>query len=435
MGFPKKDPMPLELQQEKESQASTTIIAYASNNGNEFEDEFGQIEDDDLMNPDEVCLRGENIIRGGNRIESGSRPKDNALSSINCTGPPDMRQMPRQQSMPAPRPPQGVGPLGQGNGQRLTSQPQRSTVAPIVNGPSRPLNNGNRGPPEVNQISRGQSVNNEAGGLSKTNPPMGSVARPVPTAESLQRNSRIQQHSPNTSTLNTNAPIQEKPQRPPQNQTFPLNQTIGHGVSHNYEPNQRPLQNQQQQQQQTVEQKSANGIRPAHEPPVGFFSARVAETLTSIDPNNNALVNNVLTSGNLPAFNPRAESGIRRTSGINHAVSGPIKRQSITGATGQQNGVSPGPATNQTPTKPNFVNPQADSNRKIGMPGAMGSPMANRGAYKPPGPALGKRGPETLSRPALGDVTNVQTETVMDGGDFKRPKVDETNPHIDSIGK
>jgi hypothetical protein len=159
-----------------------------------------------------------------------------------------------------------------------------------------------------------------------------------------------------------------------------------------------------------------------HEPAVGFYNARAAEILGQVDPSNNQL------PAAVPAFNPHADGGIRRTSGVNHSRSGPVSRQAIAGVTGQ-NGGHYRPGTNQTPSRPNFVNPQSDANRKIGMPGGMQSPLANRGAYKPPGPSLGKRDPEPLSRPPLANVSNIQAASQAQGHGFKRPRMEETNPH------
>lgn len=76
-----------------------------------------------------------------------------------------------------------------------------------------------------------------------------------------------------------------------------------------------------------------------------------------------------------------------------------------------------------TAGKANFVNPALDASRRIGMPGGMQSPLANRSAYKPPSM---KRGPPTdaiaAGRPPLADIGNVQQP---DGpGDAKKVKVE-----------
>jgi len=155
---------------------------------------------------------------------------------------------------------------------------------------------------------------------------------------------------------------------------------------------------------------------PGNDPPVGFITSRAAELLQK---------NDAALPPNVPAFNPHAESpSIRRTSGINHGTSAPINRQVVGGINGPPNGANAGnPAP--VPGRPDFINPQADANRRIGMPGAAQSPLANRGAYKPP-TAVGKRGPDAGPRPPLADVSNVQTDGGRDGVDAKKVKVADT---------
>ena len=128
------------------------------------------------------------------------------------------------------------------------------------------------------------------------------------------------------------------------------------------------------------------------------------------------------------AFNPHAESpSIRRTQGINPGKSAPVMRQNL--QTGQPNGngqpvqAPPGPphpinGANgaPAPNRSNFVNPSADPNRRIGMPGVGGGGM-NRAAYKPP---------TSLKRPALTDVSNLPQ---ADGGtDQKKQRVQSPAP-------
>lgn len=86
--------------------------------------------------------------------------------------------------------------------------------------------------------------------------------------------------------------------------------------------------------------------------------------------------------------------------------SAPVSRQAIVG------GLNQNPLSAVAFSRPNFINPHTDANRRIGMPGAVQSPLANRGAYKPPGPAAGiKRGPEIVARPPLADVSNKQADS------------------------
>ena len=194
------------------------------------------------------------------------------------------------------------------------------------------------------------------------------------------------------------------------------------------------------------------------EPSIGFINSRAAEVLTKSE-TPPGQVNSV------PVFNPHAESpSIRRTSGVNHAKSEPINRKVVVGSNGQVpgptppgalNGLSPGGAKMGPGPKPNkslpqgpvnFVNPQSDPSRQIGMP-SVSSPLANRGGYRPPvmkRPAPGNEvsgagnGP---GRMPLTDVSNVAAgiqapsngvEGVKGadpavgaevGGDAKRPKM------------
>ena len=129
--------------------------------------------------------------------------------------------------------------------------------------------------------------------------------------------------------------------------------------------------------------------------------------------------------GKILPFDPYAESpSIRRTAGVSAGKSAPIKRSDI--------GLPEAPPPAKVPAnlsaqnagplnRPNFVNPAADPNRRIGMPGGAQSPMGNRGAYKPPSikrPAP----PETPSRQPLTDVSNMQQN---DGpNDAKKPRLD-----------
>ena len=201
-----------------------------------------------------------------------------------------------------------------------------------------------------------------------------------------------------------------------------------------------------------------HGPPALHDPPVGFIPGRAAELLQRQD--------NLTGNRNVPAFNPHADSpSIRRTTGVEHGATRPIKRDEISKLrVGAQVGntvngpqldnapLGPGPpgAPSFRPAvgtgpPPNFINPQADAHRKIGMPGTMQSPLSNRGGYKPPGPAAGtKRGPDglpqqqqqhgQLSRPPLIDVSNVNMAPLVnvsgagagsgfDGLDAKRQRM------------
>lgn len=104
-----------------------------------------------------------------------------------------------------------------------------------------------------------------------------------------------------------------------------------------------------------------------HAAPVGFFTARAAETVQN---GSNAPLK-------APPFNPHLESpSIRKTAGVDHTKTKPIGRDSVPASPSLY---APRPPSN------NFVNPQIDKNRKVGMPiGAVASPLQNRNSYKPP---------------------------------------------------
>lgn len=162
----------------------------------------------------------------------------------------------------------------------------------------------------------------------------------------------------------------------------------------------------------------------------GFYSAKAAE---NIDDNNNVIP----TAGAAPRFNPHAESpSIRKTSGVNHNKSIPLKRDLT-------------PDTTLLTT--NIINPHSDQVRRVGAPGVNGQFSNVRGpstsAYRPPT----RRGPEppvghtsnaaepggvdrvlhAAKRIPLGDVSNAQhnvTAVTNDGADAKRQRLAESNP-------
>ncbi|MCJ1452636.1 DNA repair protein rad52 [Mycoblastus sanguinarius] len=142
-----------------------------------------------------------------------------------------------------------------------------------------------------------------------------------------------------------------------------------------------------------------------HDPPIGFFTARAAESLQ----------NNAGLPLKAPAFNPHLESpSIRKTAGVDHTKTKPVGREVV--------GAPPPPALPAIASRGNFVNPQSDKTRKVGMPVGAASPLQNRGSYKPP--QMKRPAESTGARSALGDVTvtsvNVPPEA---GGDVKRQRI------------
>ncbi|KAF2663961.1 hypothetical protein BT63DRAFT_430203 [Microthyrium microscopicum] len=147
----------------------------------------------------------------------------------------------------------------------------------------------------------------------------------------------------------------------------------------------------------------ANGTAQFNAPPVpvGFYSARVADVLND---------EKSPLSAQIKPFDPHTPGVMRRTTGVNHGKSGPIHRSAVAAGTTTATTTNPANAgpNNQAQARPNVVNPLADTARRIGVPGGAGSPLANRTSYKLPGPALGKRGPETVPRQVMGDVSNTR---------------------------
>lgn len=145
-----------------------------------------------------------------------------------------------------------------------------------------------------------------------------------------------------------------------------------------------------------------------HEPPVGFFTARAAESLQS----------GPVSAMKAPAFNPHLESpSIRKTAGVDHSKTKPVGRD-IVGA----------PLAPAVP-RASFTNAQSDKTRKVGMPMGAASPLQNRGSYKPP--QMKRPAESTGARSALGDVTNASVNVSADAaGDVKRQKIGMEAPAV-----
>lgn len=183
--------------------------------------------------------------------------------------------------------------------------------------------------------------------------------------------------------------------------------------------------------------------------PIGFFSARAVKQISGTKEDEALKLPNAPLS--TQAFNPRAESpSIRKTPGVDHSKTIPLGRlgqyiaplkknedpddkelhlemASVGAGKGGPVGAGLGAAVGQPQQGPassqrgNMVNPQFNQTRRIGAPMGPGSPLANRGQYRPP----------TIKRPALSDVS---TNGIVNanagaggggavGGDPKRQKV------------
>ena len=171
---------------------------------------------------------------------------------------------------------------------------------------------------------------------------------------------------------------------------------------------------------------------PSEDLSVGFTASRNAEILQKIEPE--AASNTPIPAIAVAPFNPHLDSpSIRRTSHISHNKSAPISRQAINAPPGPQP-ANPDQSVSRTT---NFINPQADPTRKIGMPATASlSPAPNRSAYKPPGMANpnsaaaananpnAKRAPEQMARVPLADVSNAHpNQGNLDERDVKRTRM------------
>ena len=169
---------------------------------------------------------------------------------------------------------------------------------------------------------------------------------------------------------------------------------------------------------------------PVEDMPVGFTASRNAEILQKIEPEATSNNTTHIPAITVAPFNPHIDSpSIRRTSHISHNKSAPVSRQAITAPPGAQ----PANPDHSLSRTTNFINPQADPTRRIGMPVAAQSPAPNRSAYKPPGMVTtvpnpsashAKRAPEPMSRVPLADVSNAHPDPGnLDGRDVKKSRV------------
>lgn len=260
-------------------------------------------------------------------------------------------------------------------------------------------------------------------------PPGQNPSRPPEHRQQTNRPDQGQSMPPPPNHSNGNAGQHQQPNQQQHHQNGPRSETSSAGSTHHAAsevPNRAAsngskgltppdITDQQRAQQQPQAPETPTG-------PIGFVTGRVAGT------------------GTVQPFNPHAESpSIPRTVGVNHAKSEPVVRTAlIAQSTSGRGPTSGGPANagpmNAVPanaglasgpiSRSNFVNPSADMNRRIGMPGGGMSPAGNRGAYKPP-TAVKRPAPvdnNTNGRPALTDMSNMQQ---LDGpAETKKAKVD-----------
>ncbi|KAB5554522.1 recombination protein rad52 [Coniochaeta sp. 2T2.1] len=280
------------------------------------------------------------------------------------------------------------------------TQNQSAVTTAPMQPPSRPMTRtgsggstfNNRGPqtpnqhqnPRPNQFNGAQNQGNHQG------------QRP---AQQYNQNRPQQQHSNNNNNSNSH---------PSNASNSSSTTTMSNGSSH-----------QTPQQPQTPQAPPSGGV--------GFFSARAVKEI----PEDALSTGSTLAPQAGQVFNPRAESpSIRKTPGIDHTKSKPLARNgqhvappstqekavaaaaaagsSAAPAFGTAAGAASRPVPQQQQRPGNMVNPQFDAARRIGAPGGPGSPLANRGQYRPP-TIVNKRpldGGAAGGRAPLADVSN-----------------------------
>lgn len=261
-------------------------------------------------------------------------------------------------------------------------------------------------------------------------PPSRPLGRSVSAGYQPSRPPQTPNQPPNRN--NNFGPNQNGPKPPQQNMQRP--QVAGHaGQAQNNDAAQR---------QTTPHNAQANGQSgTAGGETSGFFSARAVNVLSSQKPDAEPTLPQAPQVGQV--FNPHAESpSIRKTPGIDHTTSKPLARTgqhvapTKTAETGSNAASSPQVSANAMPprgpspvgpaARGNVLNPSLDHARRIGAPGGPGSPLSNRGQYRPPTIKRPLDAANVAGRPALAEVpTNgpVGAGGNTAAGDAKRQKM------------
>lgn len=259
------------------------------------------------------------------------------------------------------------------------------------------------------------------------------------------------------------------PQPPVQGQQHPRPGGPNYPVQNASRP---PQQNQTRPQGVSFVQNNSSSSGPAQAPPqaqsdnsgttetVGFFSARAVKQLAGQKEDEVKLPS---TPSGAQVFNPHAEtSSVFKTPGIDYTKSrplgkdlkhyAPVDNDDGSGIGGGDLGSAPStPSTNNgfsragtaqqqdagNAQRGNVVNPQLNQTRRIGAPMGPGSPLGNRGQYRPPTfkrppPGEGNSGVAGGGgmRPALAEVSTNGTAAAAAagaiggaGGDPKRQRI------------
>jgi DNA repair and recombination protein RAD52 len=302
--------------------------------------------------------------------------------------------------------------------------------------------------------SNDHTQNQSAVNTSAMNSPSRPLARSSSSGSTHNRGPQtpVQQQTSRPKQLNgaQNQTHQQGQRPPPQqyNQNRPQqqhNHSNSHSSSSSNTTNSNGSSHQTPHQPRNTSAPGAGAGGPPGGEATGFFSARAVKEI----PEDALATGATLAPQAGQVFNPRAESpSIRKTPGIDHTKSKPLGRNGqhlpppstqearaagagAPGANGTATGVSSRPVPQQQPRPGNVVNPQFDVARRIGAPGGPGSPLANRGQYRPPTivnkrPLEGNATGMVQGRAPLADVSNSAGGAVamgISGPDVKRLKM------------
>ncbi|KAI8315059.1 DNA repair and recombination protein rhm52 [Colletotrichum sp. SAR11_59] len=176
--------------------------------------------------------------------------------------------------------------------------------------------------------------------------------------------------------------------------------------------------------------RGGGGANPAE--PIAFFSARAVQQIPDSALQGTNTDTPLMMPAGQQAFNPKAESpSIRKTPGIDHNSSKPLSRNGTHVPPTSTQAETPAKGSGFTPVRPAGAgpapNPQFSQARRIGAPGGAGSPLANRGSYRPPTMKRPLQQDGGAGRPALADVSNNGGVSTVSGGgpglDPKRQKM------------
>lgn len=257
-------------------------------------------------------------------------------------------------------------------------------------------------------------------GVDRNTPSTNSAPRPMQPPPRPTVQPPRQPHTPNQQLSRPGAAVQGRPN--PQQYSRPLSHTNNavQQAAANNKTNTPP----------------PNGAAPPEQ--VSFFSARSIKKL----PEDATPDVPIIPAQGAKPFDPRLDSpSIRKTPGIDHNSSKPVSRSGQhvppikreqelqRGPVGAPAGNNFSSAAGSGPNRPSMGsvgNPGLNHTRQIGAPGGVGSPLTNRGQYRPltvkrPAPP----GPDPGNRPPLTEVsTNGNGQSVGSGGtDPKRQKV------------